>query len=883
MLLILEYDCHIKVTSRTLSSNVTKLLRRFGFSFSDPWAGRDQKSGQGLQEEPFEDPGHAQPQGVSRHGPDQAKTAPVKSDQRKTSGGVARAGGRPRRRSIQSTLQYVVPIEDTPTSRPACRMNRSPRRFSRSLAMVVLIWTAALGRPAVPALAHALVQRSDPPANQLVLRAPKEITLVFSEPFDPQRTEVRVLDQDGRRVDRQGFRFSANRREARVPVQLPGPGIYTVTWRTLSAVDLHTYDGFFTFTLGPLRPGSFAPRSGAATGPSPWEVAARWLMFVGAAVLVGGLLIQRFLLPAALDSWKPPAEWMRVVLRRWRFAGWLGAMVFLIGVLGELAAQAARAAAAIGEEWAAALAQLSVAESTRVPLLLKIPATLILLTLLQRRAPATTREPPTALVARTPALPGIAIVEVGLAGLMLLGISLTSHAAAAPTPLPLLMDWLHLASAAVWVGGLAYLALILAPALRGLSPHERTQVLGPFAQLFSNLALASVSMLILTGLYAAWANIPSVQAVPATAYGRTLAIKLAILVPLLATAAVNLLVTRPRLLDAARQALADAKLPKRFVRLVRSEVALATLVLLAAAVLALLPTARQVWALGPRQEIALVRRTDALEGALRIVPYQVGENAFELRLRTLQSNLPVPDARVRFTFLPLGFHLGTTVADASPEGDGRYVLRGSYIGTRGPWLITVTVRQRGEQDVRLLYPVEPDWVRGTPITPPTDPDAMALLRRAEASMNRLRTLRQRQEITDGAGNDVVTFFELAAPNILHYRVIGGYEVFSIGETTFFKEGDVWRREPGPGFKFPNFAAYYAGTSSVVFGPREIIDGRETQVVTFILGYAGSQVRYWVWIDVQRDLIVQEGMVARSHFMIIDNFDFNTPVRIPVPR
>jgi len=193
------------------------------------------------------------------------------------------------------------------------------------------------------------------------------------------------------------------------------------------------------------------------------------------------------------------------------------------------------------------------------------------------------------------------------------------------------------------------------------------------------------------------------------------------------------------------------------------------------------------------------------------------------------------------------------------------------------------IDQRGEQDVRLLYPVEPDWVRGTPITPPTDPDAMALLRRAEASMNRLRTLRQRQEITDGAGNDVVTFFELAAPNILHYRVIGGYEVFSIGETTFFKEGDVWRREPGPGFKFPNFAAYYAGTSSVVFGPREIIDGRETQVVTFILGYAGSQVRYWVWIDVQRDLIVQEGMVARSHFMIIDNFDFNTPVRIPVPR
>ncbi|MGH2426764.1 MAG: hypothetical protein ACRDF1_10875, partial [bacterium] len=63
-------------------------------------------------------------------------------------------------------------------------MNSSAHLFSRIAAVVFLILTAMLVHPAAPVLAHALVERSDPPANRLVLRAPKEIVLVFSEPVD---------------------------------------------------------------------------------------------------------------------------------------------------------------------------------------------------------------------------------------------------------------------------------------------------------------------------------------------------------------------------------------------------------------------------------------------------------------------------------------------------------------------------------------------------------------------------------------------------------------------------------------------------------------------------------------------------------------------------
>lgn len=67
----------------------------------------------------------------------------------------------------------------------------------------------------------------------------------------------------------------------------------------------------------------------------------------------------------------------------------------------------------------------------------------------------------------------------------------------------------------------------------------------------------------------------------------------------------------------------------------------------------------------------------------------------------------------------------------------------------------------------------------------------------------------------------------------------------------------------------------------MFGSREIIAGREARIVTFTLGIAGTKVRYSAWIDIKRHLIMREGMVARGHFMITENYDFNRPVHIPV--
>ncbi|MCI0353511.1 MAG: CopD family protein, partial [Acidobacteria bacterium] len=397
----------------------------------------------------------------------------------------------------------------------------------------------------------------------------------------------------------------------------------------------------------------------------------------------GGFLIHRFLLPLALhrSETRSTEAWFQDLQHRWRAVAWLGATGFLVGAIGELALQAMRAGQAAGESLGSSLALVATSEPVRTSLLLKIAVPLGLLTLLRRADGTRMSTPPishseSGLVRRA-----TASAELVLLALLPLGISLTGHAAAAQSPLPLFADWLHLLSTALWVGGLLYIAAVLRPALARIDGQERITILGLVVPQFSNLAFISVAVLVATGIYAAWINVPGLGAVRTTAYGRTLAIKLVLLVPLLTIAAVNLLSTRPRLVQAARSGAADTvttTLHGRFFGLVRAESVLASAVLLVAAILALLPTSRQVQALSPfRGPFVLVRKAAVLNARLQIDPYQVGENTFNLTLQDREGT-SVRDARVRFTFTPLGERLGTASAEAQGQGDGRFVLSGAY-------------------------------------------------------------------------------------------------------------------------------------------------------------------------------------------------------------
>ncbi len=127
-----------------------------------------------------------------------------------------------------------------------------------------------------------------------------------------------------------------------------------------------------------------------------------------------------------------------------------------------------------------------------------------------------------------------------LAGLALGAAAWAGHAAAVePTPrLTASMAALHLIAVGAWIGGLLPLVRLLDLAGRPAGADAR-----PFAVLaarrFATVALVSVVVLVATGAWNTWSQVGDVAALAGTPYGRLLLLKLALLVPILAIAAVN--------------------------------------------------------------------------------------------------------------------------------------------------------------------------------------------------------------------------------------------------------------------------------------------------------------------------------------------------------
>lgn len=119
-----------------------------------------------------------------------------------------------------------------------------------------------------------------------------------------------------------------------------------------------------------------------------------------------------------------------------------------------------------------------------------------------------------------------------------------SRAAAAGDVVAVASDWLHLVAAAAWVGVLAGL-LVSRTADGTVAAVEDAAVRR--IQDASMVALLSVFALALTGLIQAFAFLATWGELFATAYGRTLLVKLALVGVALALGALNRLVVLPRI------------------------------------------------------------------------------------------------------------------------------------------------------------------------------------------------------------------------------------------------------------------------------------------------------------------------------------------------
>jgi copper transport protein len=367
------------------------------------------------------------------------------------------------------------------------------RRLLSLVALAALLW---LVLPSPAAWAHATLLGSTPSAGYAVATPPTELTLDYDQPVSISATPLTLADATGHPypLGRPTLSLGNRRLSASVPEHLSDSG-YRISW-TVTAQDGDIVSGVITFAVGT---GAAVPGggTGGTTIDSPLVIVARWVLFAGLALALGGLVGHALARRVAREapSTTPAREGPRP-------------LVALGAALGTLAT-ATLAADQVGLD----IGRLASTPAGRV---LAVELSGFLLTLVVAVA---TRNRPTRLAA------GVPLVAVVIAE----GFRAHPHA---DNPIwGTALTVAHLLAVAVWIGALIHV-------LR--AAHQWHGQPGPTRLLvydYSRLALVLVLLVIATGTLAAVIVLPSLAALVDTTYGLVLVVKLALVAAVVVIAA----------------------------------------------------------------------------------------------------------------------------------------------------------------------------------------------------------------------------------------------------------------------------------------------------------------------------------------------------------
>ncbi|MFJ4790744.1 copper resistance CopC/CopD family protein [Streptomyces sp. NPDC088794] len=570
-----------------------------------------------------------------------------------------------------------------------------------SLLVVVAVLACALLRSAAPASAHAVLTGSDPRENSVLKAAPKQITVTFDESVALVEDSLRVLDPDNRPVTDGDPRHAGGRGNTDSVRLANGltQGTYTVSWRVVSA-DSHAVSGAFTFSVGKpsTTRATAAPPPAVDPGVGALYGVGRYVAYAGLALLIG-------LAGFVLACWRS-ATAARLVHRPFLVGWW--ALFVSTAVLVLLRGPYDRGDGLSDVFDPGALRQTAHSRPG-----LALLARLVLLVVV---AVAVRYRPRDRIPGRR-ALAGTCVLVLGLATTW----ASAEHASAGiQVPVAVASSMLHLLAMAVWLGGLAALLLALyrAPDDDPLPPRAVAR--------FSRIALISVAVLTVTGVYQSWRGLGSWDAF-ATTYGRILVFKVwGVLVMLMAASysrrwTARLLHTpqEQRVLVAVGgedpptppgdanppESSADQEAHRRGLRRsVLAEIAVGVLVLVLTTVLTGTGTGRAA------EAAASTSAAGQPEVSLTLIPYDTGENTLSGRGKvqvTLEpgrvgrnvveaivygaddSPVTIPELRLSFTLAEQ--HIGPLDAELVDER-GYWGSDTLNLPIAGTWTMKATVR-----------------------------------------------------------------------------------------------------------------------------------------------------------------------------------------------
>ncbi len=575
------------------------------------------------------------------------------------------------------------------------------------LLLVALVAGVALALgPTGPAHAHASLESSSPSASAVLDEPPTDITLDFTEPVTAQDGGIRLLDSSSTPIELGPTEKGSDPTVVVAAVPEIPDGAYVVAWQVVSQ-DGHPLSGAFAFQVG--RDAAIDTRallasvlSGQQGDGTVEQLAtfARLITYAGLALGIGGAAFATAIWPSASDRWSA---------RRLVWFGW-GAM--LLGTVGTIAISGPYLTGrSIGDVGDLDLLR-SVADTRSVQMAaIRLGLLLLALPLLVRLARGW---------GGNAQLAGVLLGELIIGTVALAGHSGSGRYAA----LGVLLDAVHLAAMAVWLGGLVLLVVLL-PSSGPPGPVEPGELgsttatvgdvddtepaltagsvgaaLAPVDEAslgvarFSSVAFACVVALVVTGVVQTWRVLPGgLGDLTSTDYGRTLLVKLVFVAGLVALG------------WGSRRLVARRLLGPPLWRSVATEVVIAVAVLVVTAILTGSPPAEAETT--SRTVSATMVQGDLLAD-VSLIPARVGANDLHLTFSPAGGTLDaVKDATARLV-LPERDDLGPLAVDLVPAGPNHYIASGLQIPYEGEWTLEVVATTAQDATVRLTTTLDVD-------------------------------------------------------------------------------------------------------------------------------------------------------------------------------
>ncbi|RFT65579.1 copper resistance protein [Bacillus clarus] len=502
------------------------------------------------------------------------------------------------------------------------------------------------------ASAHAYVVKSNPTENETLKKAPSVVKIEFDEDIQVSSfNTLFVRDTSGKRVDLKDAHIDKSNKkllEAGLKENLKN-GLYSIQWKAISA-DGHPIQGVIPFCIGSAEAGTDEIQvKEMGYVPQIDMIVERGILYTSFSLFIGVLFFNLIINKGSASQ----------VQSRSKKIIWISLFGIFISLLFNLPLQAKMNA---DVSWLEAFDPLLLKETLQLSVFgyvwitqIALISTLMIVTYFAMR-----REKLSSFKVWT-------IPMVLFIGLLIMK-AINSHAYGLKyKDIAVVMDFLHLFAASLWIGGLSSIILLLR------KEDDKWTMYWDAIRRFSPWAIGAVIVILITGLFNSTFFIPTIHSLFDTKYGLALLIKMLLFVCM-------------GILGILHYVKGRMRAQKKLGVTVKVGFVVGIIVFIIVAFM----TNVQTPPMPPTGPFTESKQLDnGYELTLHVSPNKVGQNIFHINVKD-EDGQPVTNMeQIVLTTQSLDMNMGKGSFKVSAVSPGEYEAEGMYINMTGNWNIHV--------------------------------------------------------------------------------------------------------------------------------------------------------------------------------------------------